>query len=58
MKFSKINFSKLKEGGMMSSNKIYEKFILKGVEWLEGGITPSNTVLHFLSIILVFLKFS
>ena len=27
MIFSKINFSKLKEGGMMSPNKIYEKVI-------------------------------
>ena len=30
MIFSKINFTKLKGGGMMSQNKIYEKFILRG----------------------------
>ena len=27
----------------MSPTKIYEKFILRGVKWHEGGMTPSNT---------------
>ena len=37
--FSKINFSKLKEGGIMSSIKIYKKFILRG--WNDTGWNDS-----------------